>query len=226
MSWLKLYRSVRDHPKFKRLARDLNISHVQAVGHITLLWAWVLDLSPDGSLVQFDPDEIEEDGAEWTGEPGAFIQACINRDLIDDLDGKPVCIHDWMDYAEGLKMAQRAKKAREAKAERKNKKKTQQNQRNPPKSGLSKKQTYTPASRRGREGERERERESLTSLSRSPVEVVKDLPPGAASPELGSAPGSRPPHEIPITKTEAAALEAIAPALARLKPPNLTLDDD
>lgn len=114
--WMKLCRSFRDHIKPKRIARELGISHVEAVGHIVFLWTWILDLAPDGSLQDFSIDEIEEDGARWTGESGTFVTACVKHGIMDENDGKPTAIHDWMNYAGGYREAQKMAKVRACKS--------------------------------------------------------------------------------------------------------------
>lgn len=108
--WIELHDTARDHPKMRKLARELGISRVQALGHMVSLWTWALRMAPDGDLSSFDDEDIEVDGAEWTDESVSFVEAARKVKL---LDGKN--IHDWEDYAGSLKAAQRAKISREKK---------------------------------------------------------------------------------------------------------------
>ena len=42
MAWIKSDQSLANHPKLILLARELQISKVEALGHLHLLWYWVL----------------------------------------------------------------------------------------------------------------------------------------------------------------------------------------
>jgi hypothetical protein len=114
--WIELHDSARDHPKLLKLARDLGIAKVQALGHVCSLWLWVLRMAPDGDLSSFDGDDIEI-GAEWDGQPGKFVSALISRRFIDKTDDGYV-VHDWQDYSGSLKSAERMRKSRAAKRDR------------------------------------------------------------------------------------------------------------
>ena len=43
MAWIKSDQSLANHPKLILLARALGISKVEALGHLHLLWYWVLE---------------------------------------------------------------------------------------------------------------------------------------------------------------------------------------
>lgn len=111
--WIELHDTARDHPKILKIARDLGITPVHALGHVVSLWTWTLRMAPDGCLASFDGDDIEL-AAQWDGKPGAFIASCTNRNLLDDKAGV-MSIHDWMEFAGSLKAARRAKASRERK---------------------------------------------------------------------------------------------------------------
>lgn len=108
--WIELHDSARDHPKILKLARDLKIPKVNALGHIASLWTWALRMAPDGDLSSFDVDDIEI-GAEWNGDSGAFLAAAVERRLIDVQDGAHY-LHDWEHYAQHLKAAKRKRDER------------------------------------------------------------------------------------------------------------------
>ena len=117
--WLEFHDSARDHPKILKVAKDLGIEEAHALGHVAALWAWTLTMAPDGELSSFDYDDIEI-GAKWKGEAGAFVRAAINRKLLDKIDGDAANLkcHDWEDYAQHLKAAQRKREERARKREK------------------------------------------------------------------------------------------------------------
>lgn len=112
--FLELHDTARDHPKLLKVSRDLGLSQVVTLGHVTSLWLWVLRMAPDGDLSSFDIDDIEI-GAMWGGEPGAFVASLVDRKLLDDVEGA-LRVHDWEDYAQHLKAAERKRNERKRKA--------------------------------------------------------------------------------------------------------------
>lgn len=111
MAWIESHQSLRNHRKTGRLARRLGVSKVTAIGHLHCLWWWCMDNAPGGYLDGIDPEDIAE-GAEWEGDPCAFIDALAFAGFLDD--GHEV--HDWYDYAGKLieKRASDAARKREA----------------------------------------------------------------------------------------------------------------
>lgn len=109
--WIELHDGARDHPKILKVARDLGIPKVHVLGHVCSLWTWTLRMAPDGDLSSFDHEDIEI-AAEWDGEPGKFITACIERGLLDRTE-YGLAIHDWFDFAGSLKSAQRSREYRQ-----------------------------------------------------------------------------------------------------------------
>ena len=109
--WIELHDTAREHPKIKKLARDLGCDRVRALGHLSAFWLWVLRFAPDGDLGNFDRDDIE-DAALWSGEPGAFVDAAIARNLIDLEPNGEMRPHNWNRYAGSLKAAERKRKQR------------------------------------------------------------------------------------------------------------------
>jgi len=115
MAWIESHQELRLHPKTRKLARELGISLPQAIGHLHCLWWWALDYAQDGDLSQYEADEIA-DGAEWQGEPIAFLEALELCGFVTDK-----AIHDWQDYAGRLIEKRAADAARKRAARRKDK---------------------------------------------------------------------------------------------------------
>lgn len=94
MAWLKLEDTFYDHPKIRKLARQLAINRAQAAGHLALLWSWALRHAADGDLSEIDIEDIE-DAAQWQGEYKSFVDACQICGLIDKI-GDQIAIHNWI----------------------------------------------------------------------------------------------------------------------------------
>jgi hypothetical protein len=95
MAWIKSDQSLANHPKLILLARELGITKVKALGHLHLLWYWVLEYADDGELKYLD---LLPDACEWEDDPQKFIEALIKYEFIDQL-GEKYVIHDWLDYS-------------------------------------------------------------------------------------------------------------------------------
>jgi len=69
------------------------------VGHLTTLWANVLELAEDGDITKWSVEDIA-DYAGWEDDPKWFYTALLNdKDgWLDEKDGKRL-IHDWWEYA-------------------------------------------------------------------------------------------------------------------------------
>ena len=105
MAWFKLESTFATHPKFKKLARRLEIPEVYVRGHVSTFWAWVLVHAPDGNLSSFDREDIAV-AAEWPGDPEHFVESMVAVKLLDDLDGV-LMVHEWMDRAGSYREAMR-----------------------------------------------------------------------------------------------------------------------
>ncbi len=121
--WIESHQELRDHPKTKRLCRLLDVSLAQTVGHLHLLWWWVMDYAPDGNLSGYTAEDISDAGG-WEGDALAFVEALVEcrvrgeAGFLDRDDDGELHGHDWDEY--GGKVYQererRAAKMRERRA--------------------------------------------------------------------------------------------------------------
>lgn len=107
MAWIELHTTLPRHPKTLRLCRELGISLPQAIGHLQLLWLWVLEFAEDGDLTGLAPDEIATITC-WEGDPVVLVDALIRCRFLDQHDDA-IVVHDWRDYA-GRLLADRERK--------------------------------------------------------------------------------------------------------------------
>jgi DnaD/phage-associated family protein len=112
MAWIESHQSLGTHRKTKTLARLLNITVPEAIGHLHLFWWWCIDNAPEGNLDGILAEDIAE-SALWISErgrpkdPQKFLDALIDAGFIDkspeiEPDLNPnyhLIIHDWWDYA-------------------------------------------------------------------------------------------------------------------------------
>lgn len=94
MAWIELDDCIWEHHKTVRLCGLLNISEVQAVGHLASLWHFVLrnawktaDLSPWG-------DAGIERAARWKGNPGILVAALRDCGFMTGSE-----VHGWVERA-------------------------------------------------------------------------------------------------------------------------------
>lgn len=130
MAWIKSDQSLANHPKLILLARELGISKVKALGHLHLLWYWVLEYAEDGYVKYLD---LIPDACEWEEDPKVFLEALIKYEFIDEtfdveINGAEYTIHDWLDYSGAFfekKLYNRVKKQESREKLAENYKKTQ-----------------------------------------------------------------------------------------------------
>lgn len=111
MTWIELHTTLPRHRKTMALARELGISRVQAVGHLTFLWLWAIDCASDGRLPDSPQDVRELSG--WYGDGRSFVDALITTGWLDRIDENTLEFHDWEDYAG--KISERRQKESERK---------------------------------------------------------------------------------------------------------------
>jgi hypothetical protein len=113
MAWIRVDQSLGNHRKTRRLADELGVDRATAVGHLVLLWSWVLDNAPTGALKGIATRDLA-DAACKNGDPETFVQALINAGFIDrkGRGGTGLYIHDWYEYAGKLCETRAANKER------------------------------------------------------------------------------------------------------------------
>jgi hypothetical protein len=103
--WIESHQELRDHPKMKRAARMLAVSHREMVGMLHFLWWWAMDYAEDGNLSGYSAEDIAE-AAGWEGEAGRFVTALVECRIRPDKHGfveesptGALILHDWYEYA-------------------------------------------------------------------------------------------------------------------------------
>lgn len=99
MAWIKSDQSLAEHPKLKLLAKDLEISEVQALGHLHLMWYWTLEYADNGHVKYI---ELLPEAMKWTGDENKLIESLIKRGFVDQEQDGTYHIHDWLDYSGAL----------------------------------------------------------------------------------------------------------------------------
>jgi hypothetical protein len=97
MAWIEIHQSLTTHRKTLELADQLNISPVQAAGHLVFFWLWALDNAPNGALDGISPRMIAR-SASWNRSVDQFVSSMIDAGFIDEVEGV-LSIHNWEDYA-------------------------------------------------------------------------------------------------------------------------------
>lgn len=96
MAWLESHQELKEHPKLKRLCKLLKVPPPTGIGHLHLLWWWVLSYRMDGVLTDLNDSEIAE-AAMYKGDPKRFVNALVEARFIDRADGV-LTVHDWLDF--------------------------------------------------------------------------------------------------------------------------------
>ena len=97
MAWIRLEDNFYSHPKFRRLARILDIDTATARGYVATLWSWAINFAFDGDLTRFHVSEIEESiGWDEKDREGELVRAMIAAGFVDQ-DGDQYVIHEWDD---------------------------------------------------------------------------------------------------------------------------------
>lgn len=97
MAWIEVHQSLPRHRKIVSAGHLLDVPRMSIIGHMICLWTWALDNAQSGELTGI-PSPVIATGAEWTGDPDAFVDALVQVGFLDrDLDR--LQIHNWKDYA-------------------------------------------------------------------------------------------------------------------------------
>jgi len=118
VAWIESHQGLAKHPKTLKLARKLNISIAQTIGHLHLFWWWAMDYAQDGDLSHCDPEDIAI-AADWQDDAKLFVDALIDVGFIDRGDDGSLSIHDWYEYAGKLIERRAADAARKKKSREK-----------------------------------------------------------------------------------------------------------
>jgi len=97
MPWIKSDEALATHPKLTLIASDLEISKVEALGYLHLMWYWVLKFCDDGDITKYIDIFPTEIG--WKGDSDLFIDTLVKRGFIDKTSKGKYTIHDWLDYS-------------------------------------------------------------------------------------------------------------------------------
>jgi hypothetical protein len=114
--WFQSYTDLRNHPKTIRLARELRVPKVTAIGHLHLLWGWCMHYAPDGDLSAYDHLDIAI-AAEWEGDSDAFVGAMESAGFLD-MSTFTCRVHNWDRYGGRLleRKERNAERMRQARA--------------------------------------------------------------------------------------------------------------
>ena len=113
MAWIKSEQAIASHPKTLMLAKRLDISVPEVIGHVHLLWWWALDYCKDGYITRYR-DYIPM-AAQWEGDGEKFTKALIEFGWVDEMDDELI-IHDWMEWTGKLETVRQADRERKRKA--------------------------------------------------------------------------------------------------------------
>ncbi len=92
------------------LALPPDVMRLVAGAHVSSLWLWCLDNTPDGDVSKLTSDEMAL-GAEWNGDPDLLLHALIESGFVDR-DEESAVLHDWYEYAGKLIERRRADRDR------------------------------------------------------------------------------------------------------------------
>ena len=115
MAWIKSEQALGSHPKLRLLAKELDITIPETIGHLHLMWWWAVDYAEDGDVTRYR--DFIPFAAQFEGDPDKFIKALVNHGWLDEVDNKLI-IHDWLEYTGALieirqKDAERKRKSRQ-----------------------------------------------------------------------------------------------------------------
>ena len=88
-----------DHPKTRRLKRELGVPHYAAVGLLECLFHVTAKYAPDGGVGRLGDDEIA-DYLGWEEDAGALVVAFQKCGWLDPCDTHRLRVHDWSDHAD------------------------------------------------------------------------------------------------------------------------------
>jgi len=85
-----------NHPKVRKLQKELNMHRAKVIGHLVLLWSGVAKLQPNGILKNFDANDLAEIAHVSQKKSKEFKNALIHVGMLEeDLDSKTITVHNW-----------------------------------------------------------------------------------------------------------------------------------
>jgi hypothetical protein len=101
MAWIESHQALGHHPKTVKLADELGVNILTAVGLIHFLWWWALDYAPDGVIKSADQRAAAK-ACLWTKKPEVFWAGLLVAGFVEgstENESDDLVLHDWFDYA-------------------------------------------------------------------------------------------------------------------------------
>ena len=95
-AWIESHQTLREHPKIYKLMDLLQISRAEVIGHLHMLWWWVIDYAPRGNLAEFGSQSLAK-AADWQKDPDEFVKALQDSGFLTNGESG-LEVHDWLDY--------------------------------------------------------------------------------------------------------------------------------
>ena len=95
-AWIESHQTLREHPKIYKLMDLLQVSRAEVIGHLHMLWWWVIDYAPRGNLAEFGSRTLAK-AADWQKDPDEFVKALQDSGFLTDGE-TGLEVHDWIDY--------------------------------------------------------------------------------------------------------------------------------
>ncbi len=93
-------RGTIDHPKMRRLGRELGLPLYAAVGLLECLWHFTAERAPRGDIGRWDDEDIAE-ACGWPMEEAArLIAALVRTGWLDEHAEHRLVVHDWSEHAD------------------------------------------------------------------------------------------------------------------------------
>ena len=131
MMWIAMYEGFFNHPKMRRLKKEIGCSGHEVAGIMYNLWSWALhNTDPSGMILYADRHDIEDllrGQLDIRYDPVVVVEALINTGWLDETDNV-LYIHDWPQWQEPWIKIKTAKErdAQRKRAEREKKKTSQE----------------------------------------------------------------------------------------------------
>lgn len=92
-------RTATTNPKFKKLAKALDVPFFGAVGVCELLWHFTAQNAPRGDVGRWDDEEIAH-AVRWSGDAKSLISGLISSGLLDVSEEHRLLVHDWHEHCD------------------------------------------------------------------------------------------------------------------------------